>query len=121
MPARLAKPSLPSPGLARSSVSHTHPANGPIGDSKALNKVADLYARANFAMQVGQNAEAIAAYERLLQLDAGFTDAAGKLALLYLKEGNAAKSIEAFKNAKRFGDANGGTVTRDGSGGLQFP
>ena len=55
------------------------------------------------------------------KLDPDFTDAWGKLAILYQKDGQSAKATDAFKKAKRLGDANGGTVTRDASGGLQFP
>ena len=72
-------------------------------------------------MQAGQNAEAITLLEETVKLDPDFTDAWGKLALLYTKDGQPAKATEAFRKAKRLGDANGGTVTRDAAGGLQFP
>lgn len=72
-------------------------------------------------MQTGQTGEAITAFEEALALDPDYTDAWGKLALLYQKEGKSEKALEAFKKAKRLGDANGGTVTRNASGGLQFP
>jgi hypothetical protein len=121
VPARLAKPSSQATRIAKPAASHTHPSYGRGDGRNSINKLSDLYSRASFAMQVGQNAEAIAAFEEVLRLNANFTDASGRLALLYLKEGEVGKSIEAFKHAKRFGDANGGTVTRDGSGGLQFP
>lgn len=89
--------------------------------SGSSDKVADAYSRGTFAMQAGQSAEAIKALEETVQLDPDFTDAWGKLAILYQKEGQSLKATEAFKKAKRLGDANGGTVTRDAAGGLQFP
>ncbi len=85
------------------------------------NAIADSYSRGTFAMQAGQNAEAIAAFEQTVKLDPEFTDAWGKLAILYQKNGNSAKATDAFKKAKRLGDPNGGTVSRDGSTGLQLP
>ena len=84
-------------------------------------KVAESYSRGTFAMQAGQSAEAIKALEETVNLDPDFTDAWGKLAILYQKDGQSLKATEAFKKAKRLGDANGGTVTRDAAGGLQFP
>ena len=72
-------------------------------------------------MQAGQNGEAIAAFEQTVKRDPEFTDAWGKLAILYEKGGNMAKATEGFNKAKRLGDPNGGTVSRDGSSGLQFP
>jgi hypothetical protein len=96
----------------------------PSGDVKVPTGVgggvADAYSRGTFAMQAGQNAEAIAALEETVKMDPDFTDAWGKLAILYQKTGNSAKATEAFKKAKRLGDANGGTVTRDAVGGLQI-
>ena len=96
----------------------------PAGDVKLPtgngDGVAEAYSRGTFAMQAGQNAEAIAALEQTVKLDPDFTDAWGKLAILYQKTGNSAKATDAFKRAKRLGDANGGTVTRDAVGGLQL-
>lgn len=82
--------------------------------------VADAYSRGTFAMQAGQTDEAIAALEQTVALDPDFTDAWGKLAILHQKSGNSAKATDAFKKAKRLGDANGGTVSRDAAGGLQL-
>ena len=90
------------------------------GGSGASEGVADAYSRGTFAMQAGQTGEAIAALEQTVKLDPDFTDAWGKLAILYQKAGNGAKATEAFKKAKRLGDANGGTVSRDAAGGLQL-
>ena len=93
--------------------------NVPSGNGSG-DAVADAYSRGTFAMQAGQTAEAIAALEQTVKLDPDFTDAWGKLAILYQKNGNGAKATEAFKKAKRLGDANGGTVSRDAAGGLQI-
>lgn len=90
-------------------------------ETAAANGAADAYTRGSFAMQAGQNAEAITAFEEVVKLDQDFTDAWGKLAILYSKSGQSAKATDAFKRAKRLGDANGGTVTRDAVGGLQLP
>ncbi len=86
----------------------------------AAEGVADAYSRGTFAMQAGQTGEAIAALEQAVKLDPDFTDAWGKLAILYQKSGDSLKATEAFKRAKRLGDANGGTVSRDAVGGLQL-
>lgn len=107
-------PQNPLPGLP----AETGPL--PTGGATA-ESVADAYTRGTFAMQAGQNAEAITAFEEAVKLDPDFTDAWGKLAILYQKEGQSTKATDAFKKAKRLGDANGGTVTRDAAGGLQFP
>ena len=106
-------PSAPLPPLPSGQV-NVPTANGTGG------AVADAYSRGTFAMQAGQNAEAIAALEETVKLDPDFTDAWGKLAILYQKTGNSAKALNAFKKAKRLGDANGGTVSRDAVGGLQL-
>ena len=102
-------PGLPTDGATSSS------------NSAAANGAADAYTRASFAMQAGQDAEALKGFEETVKLDPDFTDAWGKMALLYSKSGDAAKATEAFKRAKKLGDANGGTVTRDAVGGLQLP
>ena len=81
----------------------------------------EIVSRGDFAMQVGQYAEAIAAYEQVLKSDRNYDGLWGKLAFLYVKQGNSAKAVEAFKKAKLLGDANGGIVTRDVSGGMLFP
>jgi hypothetical protein len=96
---------------------------GPAGapaSSKVADQTADSYTRGSFAMQTGQDAEAIQAFEETVKLDPDFTDAWGKLAILYKRNGDSNKATEAFKKAKRLGDANGGTVTRDAAGGLQL-
>lgn len=83
--------------------------------------VSEMAARADFAMQIGQYAQAIAAFEEVLKLDRNFSSVWGKLAFLYIKEGNSVKAVEAFKKAKLLSDANGGIVTRNATNGLLFP
>ncbi len=90
------------------------------GGNGSGDGVAEAYSRGTFAMQAGQTNEAITALEQTVKLDPDFTDAWGKLAILYQKNGNSAKATDAFKKAKRLGDANGGTVSRDAVGGLQL-
>ena len=97
--------------------SHARPAKG----GSTSENVEDIHARGIFAMEVGQNAEAIAAFERVVELRAASTDTWGKLAFLYLKKGDTSKAVTAFKKAKHLGDANCGIVSRDGSGGMQLP
>jgi hypothetical protein len=114
----LAEPPSPSarPIKRRTSQSRT-PKPSP-GGGTAAERAADFDSRGNFAMQAGQTAEAIGAFEHALKLAPTCIDAWGKLAYLYLKTGDSARAIEAFKQAKQFGDANCGMVTRDASGAL---
>ncbi|MEQ1851368.1 MAG: tetratricopeptide repeat protein [Chthoniobacteraceae bacterium] len=119
-PARDGTKAKPTPARSRTT-SHAHPAKGLSTGANATERAAEIYGRGSFAMQVGQNEEAIAAFEQALKLAPDFAEAWGRLAVLYLKEGKSAKAVEAFRKAKLLGDANGRTVTRDGSGGLQFP
>jgi cytochrome c-type biogenesis protein CcmH/NrfG len=117
----LAKPSdLPSRSVKRRT-SLSHSAKARSGAGSIPDRAADFDSRGKFAMQAGQTAEAVAAFEHVLELDPRFADAWGKLAYLYLKQGNSAKAIDAFKTAKQLGDANGGMVTRNASGALLFP
>ena len=81
------------------------------------NKVADAFTRGSFAMQAGQNAEAITAFEEAVKLDPNFSDAWTKLALLYQKTGNAEKATAAYKKAKKLGQPNGADSSTV-SGGL---
>ena len=71
------------------------------------NKVADAFTRGSFAMQAGQNAEAITAFEEAVKLDPNFSDAWTKLALLYQKTGSPDKATAAYKKAKKLGQPNG--------------
>jgi Tfp pilus assembly protein PilF len=111
-PARTTKPSASHVTFAKPC--STHAQAGKVS-------VADLVARGDFAMQVGQYAEAIAAFEQVLKSDRNYSEAWGRLAFLYIKEGDSAKAVEAFKKAKLLCDANGGIVTRDASGSPLFP
>ncbi len=111
MPGQLPPEALPPLPSGQVSIPSANGAEGGIADS---------YSRGTFAMQAGQTAEAITALEKTVKLDPDFTDAWGKLAILYQKNGDSTKATEAFKKAKRLGDANGGTVSRDAVGGLQL-
>ena len=81
------------------------------------SKVADAYTHGSFAMQAGQNAEAIASLEEAVKLDPNFTDAWTKLVKLYERTGNTKKAAEAFKKLKQLGQPNGSTNAAV-SGGL---
>lgn len=122
-PAPQAMASHPNPGNPPGEPLPALPTDGAKGhkDGVTTESVADAYTRGTFAMQAGQNAEAVTAFEEAVKLDPDFTDAWGKLAILYQKQGDSEKATDAFKKAKRLGDANGGTVTRDTPGGLQLP
>ena len=116
-----AKTSAPQARPVKRLTSGSHSAKARPSGGSAWDRAADYDSRGNFAMQAGQTAEAIVAFEHALELAPSFTDAWGKLAFLYLKRGQSAKAIDAFKKAKQLGDANGGMVTRDASGALLFP
>lgn len=116
-----AKTSGPTARLAKHVTSPARSAKALSTRGTAADRAEDFDSRGKFAMQAGQNAEAIAAFEHALKLDPSFTDAWGKLAFLHLREGNSAKAVDAFKKAKLLGDANGGMITRDASGVLLFP
>ena len=93
--------------LAKSTGIHTRPENASQRGVRAAETAGDIYERGIFAMQVGQNAEAIEALGRAVKKYPSRADAWAKLTMLHLKEGNVADAIEAFKQAKRFGDLNG--------------
>jgi tetratricopeptide (TPR) repeat protein len=115
---------LPSPATLAAS-----PAGQPLPDlpggpvpplpesNDTANKVADAFTRGSFAMQAGQNAEAITAFEEAVKLDPNFSDAWTKLALLYQKTGSPEKATAAYKKAKKLGQPNGPDVNTV-SGGL---
>jgi tetratricopeptide (TPR) repeat protein len=86
--------------------------------TEAANKVADAYTRGTFAMQAGQNAEAIVALEEAVKLDPNFTDAWTKLVKLYERTGNNAKAAEAYKKLKQLGQPNGAPGAVESSGGV---
>jgi tetratricopeptide (TPR) repeat protein len=121
MTARAAGMSEPTARPAKHLASPARPAKANPACPNAAERAKDFGSRGNFAMHVGQTAEAIGSFEHALDLDPSFTEAWGKLAFLYLKEGNSTKAVDAFKKAKLIGDANGGLVTRDASGALLFP
>ena len=126
---RNAPPAPEQPGVLPSLATPGAPLAGqplpvlPAGPMPALpesndtaNKVADAFTRGSFAMQAGQNAEAITAFEEAVKLDPNFSDAWTKLALLYQKTGSPAKATAAYKKAKQLGQPNG--PDSNTSGGL---
>lgn len=118
----LAEPPKPSARPIKRRTSQSRTTKPSSGGGTAAERAADFDSRGNFAMQAGQTAEAIGAFEHALKLVPTCIDAWGKLAYLYLKTGDSERAIEAFKHAKQFGDANCGMVTRDASGApLLFP
>lgn len=86
--------------------------------TEAANKVADAYTRGTFAMQAGQNEEAIVALEEAVKLDPNFTDAWTKLVKLYERTGNHAKAAAAYKKLKQLGQPNGAPEAVESSGGV---
>jgi|GEM_PF-811618 len=85
------------------------------------SRVADAYTHGSFAMQAGQDGEAIASLEEAVRLDPNFSDAWTKLVKLYERTGNAKKAAEAYKKLKQLGQPNGtasGTSEANGSLGL---
>ena len=121
MSARMARTSEPAARPTKHLASPTRPAKAFSACIRAADRAKDFGSRGNFAMQAGQTAEAIGAFEHALELDPFFTEAWGKLAFLYLRAGNSTKAVDAFKKAKLLGDANGGMTSRDASGALLFP
>lgn len=66
-----------------------------------VERVGDAYSRGMFCLQAGRDTEAIEAFQEVVKLDPGFTDAWHNLAVLYEKTGQEKKAIEAFKRAKK--------------------
>jgi tetratricopeptide (TPR) repeat protein len=81
------------------------PALPDTGDT--ANRVADAYTRGSFAMQAGQDGEAILSLEEAVKMDPNFSDAWSKLVKLYERTGNIKKAAEAYKKLKQLGQPNG--------------
>jgi tetratricopeptide (TPR) repeat protein len=74
----------------------------PLPEGGALvERVGEAYSRGIFCLQAGRDLEAIEAFQEVVKLNPGFTDAWQNLALLYEKTGEEKKAIEAFKRAKK--------------------
>ncbi len=66
-----------------------------------VERIADAFTRAQFCMKAGKDAEAIIAFEETVKLDPSFTEAWQNLAILYEKNGDTKKAIDAFKRSKK--------------------
>jgi tetratricopeptide (TPR) repeat protein len=69
--------------------------------NEVAEKVAEAYSRGVFCLEAEKDAEAIAAFEEVVQLDPSFSEAWEKLAMLYEKGGDSKKAMEAFNKAKK--------------------
>jgi tetratricopeptide (TPR) repeat protein len=63
--------------------------------------IAEAYGRGEFCMKAGADQEAIAAFREVVKLDATFSDAWRNLAVLYERQGDDEKALEAFRNSKK--------------------
>jgi tetratricopeptide (TPR) repeat protein len=72
-----------------------------LPESDLIDRVTEATSRADFLLQTGNEAEAIAAYEEAVQIDPNLAGAWQILAGLYEKQGNTAKATEAAKRAKK--------------------
>jgi hypothetical protein len=80
--------------------------------------VAEIYSAANFAMQTGQNAQAIATFEKVVEQDPNFADAWTKLVKLYERTGAREKAAGAYRKLKQLGHPNGSAAGLDSAGAL---
>ncbi len=96
-PAPVSGPDLPAIA-ARTQVPAVEP-ELPAYDN--TERVADAYTRGQLCLKTGAEAEAIAAFQEAVKLDPTFSEAWYSLAALYERQGDAEKSIEAFRNAKK--------------------
>ena len=69
--------------------------------NSTMERVAEAFSRGQFCMQAGKDAEAVAAFEEAVKIDAGFTEAWQHLAVLYAKAGKDKKALEAFRRARK--------------------
>ncbi len=77
-------------------------AESPLPEKAAVvEQVGEAYSRGVFCLQAGQDGEAIEAFQQVVKLDPGFSDAWQHLAMLYEKAGDETRAIEAFKKAKK--------------------
>ena len=72
-------------------------AEPPLPDTES---VADNFTLGNLCLEQGRNADAVAAYQRAVQLNPSFAEAWSKLAVAYQNLGEEKKSLEAFKKYK---------------------
>ena len=72
-----------------------------LPSNNKVEMVADAFTRGQFCMKAGNDAEAITAFEETVKLDPQFTDAWHCLAVLYEKNGQEKKALEAFRKSKK--------------------
>jgi len=84
----------------RGPVIELHP---PLPSRSGAPGPADIFGTGDFAMQTGQDREAIAAFEDLVRRQPQAGDAWTKLAVLYERVGDTKSAIRAFKEAKKCG------------------
>jgi len=76
-------------------------ASAGMKEGDTLAHVAEAFSRGQFCMNAGKDDEAIAAFQEVVKLNPGFSEAWQNLAALYEKKGDNKKAIEAFRRAKK--------------------
>lgn len=89
---------LPAPPPSQVKVRAVEP---DLPSNSKVELIADAFTRGQFCMKAGKDSEAIAAFEETVKLDPNFTDAWQNLAILYEKNGESKKAIDAFKRSKK--------------------
>jgi tetratricopeptide (TPR) repeat protein len=99
---------LPPPGqlvannpAPRSRHIYIPPVEPMLPTNDRIEAVAELFTDGSDLMEKGKNAEAIAALEKAVESDPGYTEAWQRLGKAYEKVGNAKKAREAFRHAQR--------------------
>ena len=92
-------PATPTPVPVHTVAAPNVASTGPAPTEKT-EQVADAYARGEFCMKAGKDAEAISAFQEVVKLDPKFFQAWDSLATLYERAGNEKEAMSAFKRAK---------------------
>ena len=93
---------LPPSELARAAGPASNVAVEPeLPTNDKVDQVAEAFTRGQFCMQTGKDEEAIAAFEQAVQLDPSFAEAWSNLAMLYEKNGQEKKALNAFRASKK--------------------
>lgn len=99
----------PASRLAGWHAPELHP---PLPSRSGDDGQADIFGTGDFAMQTGQDREAITAFEDLVRRQPQTGDAWIKLAILYERVGDTKGAIRAFKEAKKCGSGVGPGLPR---------